>query len=185
MSQDTPAPSKPRLGVGSLVSHPVFGRGKVVDYEHGSYVVLFKGAAEAKRVAFSLEALKAEDPHGDAELDRVRQAVREVLGDCGWLDVDVELGKRWAGGTLKLIPGSEATQSKEVPIEVFLKKIISIRDKLRVLEQKLNAHPTLSPEEKLEFEGYITRCYGSLTTFNALFATKESQFKGSGKEDSE
>ena len=86
----------------------------------------------------------------------------------GWLDVDLELGKRWVGGTLRLIPWKEGTAPKDVPLEAFFKKIIGIRDRLRVLEQKLNSHPTLTAEEKLELQGYISRCYGSLTTFNVL-----------------
>jgi hypothetical protein len=97
--------------------------------------------------------------------------------------VDLELGKRWVGGTLKLIPGKEDTQPKDVPIEMFFKKIIGIRDKLRVLEQKINANPALSSEEKLDLDGYITRCYGSLTTFNVLFSTKEGQFRGQAGKD--
>jgi len=173
---------KPRIGIGAVVNHPAFGRGKIVDYEVDGYVILFKGP-EVRRVAFTFDALKPEVEAGDPELDRVRQAVREVLGDRGWIDADLELAKRWVGGSMKLIPGKEETQSKDVPIEAFVKKIIGIRDKLRVLEQKINSHASLAPEEKLELQGYITRCYGSLTTFNALFAAKESQFQGTGKEE--
>jgi hypothetical protein len=169
-----------KFGLNTLVAHPMFGAGRVVAYEGDSYVVLFKGG-EAKRVAFTFEAMTASAPAGDAQLDAIKQAFREVLGDYGWLDVDLEMGKRWTGGTLKLIPGKAEVQVKEIPLEVFFKKIIGIRDKLRVLEQKINAHPILSPEEKVEFEGYITRCYGSLTTFNVLFAAKESQFQGQGE----
>lgn len=178
----TPAAGAPKFGLGTWVAHPLFGKGKVVAYEERDYVVLFKGG-EAKRVAFIFDAMKADQPAGDVELDRIRQAVRDVLGEQGWIDIDVELGKRWTGGTMRLIPGKEDTQGRDVPIEMFLKKLISIRDKLRVLEQKINAHPTLSGEEKLEFQGYITRCYGSLTTFNLLFAAKESQFKGQAKDE--
>ena len=76
--------------------------------------------------------------------------------------------------------GREGTQAKDVPIEVFFKKIVAIRDRLRVLEQKVNAHATLAAEEKLELQGYITRCYGSLTTFNVLFSTRASWFVGQG-----
>lgn len=173
---------KPAIGIGALVNHPMFGAGKVVDYEAGNYVVLFKGG-EAKRVAFSFEAMKPAAAAGDPEGDRIRKAVREVLGDYGWLETEAELAPRWVGGTMKMIPGKEGIQAKDVPIEAFLKKIIGIRDKLRVLEQKLNAHPALTPEEKIEFEGYITRCYGSLTTFNVLLGSKEAQFKGTGKEE--
>lgn len=115
---------------------------------------------------------------GDPEIGRLKQAVREVLGDHGWIDVDLELGKRWVGGTLRLVPGKEGAQAKELPLEIFFKKIIGIRDRLRVLEQKLNSHPGLAPAEKLELQGYISRRYGSLTTFNVLFGAAESQFKG-------
>jgi len=173
---------QPAIGLSAVVNHPLFGRGKIMAYEASDYVVLFKGG-EAKRVAFTFDAMKPEGHAGDPETDRIRQALSEVLGDRGWLDIDLELGSRWTGGTLKIIPGKEGVQPKEVPLEMFFKKIIGIRDKLRVLEQKLNAHPNLSPEEKLEFQGYITRSYGSLTTFNVLFAAKEGQFQGTGKEE--
>ncbi|HLX64548.1 MAG TPA: hypothetical protein VKX17_24965 [Planctomycetota bacterium] len=176
-----PDSPKPKLGLHTVVAHPMFGAGRIVAYEADTYVVLFKGG-EAKRVAFSFEAMTATEPAGDPQFDQLKQAVREVLGDYGWLDVDLELAKRWTGGTLKLIPGKTETQPKDVPIEMFFKKLIGVRDKLRVLEQKINAHPVLSPEEKFEFEGYITRCYGSLTTFNVLFSAKESQFHGQSED---
>ena len=174
--------SKPTLGLGVIVNHPMFGRGRVLEYDHDSYVVLFKGG-DTKKVAFTFDAMRPDSSAGDPELDRIKQAVREVIGDQGWIESELELGKRWIGGSLKLIPGKEDTQSKDIPIEMFFKKIIGIRDKLRVLEQKINAHPVLSPEDKIELDGYITRCYGSMTTFNALFATKESQFRGQSEKD--
>jgi hypothetical protein len=169
--------AKPKFGVGTVVAHPHFGRGKVVAYELDTYVVLFKGG-ETKKVAFTFDPMVAEQVVSDPEIDRIKYAVQEVLGDYGWLDVDLEMGKRWIGGTMRLIPGKDDTQPKDIPLEMLFKKIIGIRDKLRVLEQKINAHAVLSPEEKLELDGYITRCYGSLTTFNVLFTNKESQFKG-------
>jgi hypothetical protein len=172
-----PSPSRPRFGIGSVVRHGHFGSGRVTSYDADGYVILFRGG-ETRRVPFAFPDLQAEGAAGDPELDRLKQAVREVLGDHGWIDVDLELGKRWVGGTLRLVPGKEGTQSKDVPLEVFFKKLIGIRDRLRVLEQKLNSHPTLAPEEKLDLQGYISRCYGSLTTFNVLFGAAESQFKG-------
>ena len=179
---DEPRPPAPlRFGLGSVVRHAQFGPGRVVDYEKDAYVVLFKGG-ETRRVAFTFPGLTADDRAGDPELDRLKRAVREVLGDYGWLDVELELGKRWVGGVLRLVPGKTDTQAKEIPLEAFFRKIVGVRDRLRVLEQKINSHPGLSAEDKLELEGHITRCYGSLTTFNVLFAADESRFRGQGGE---
>jgi hypothetical protein len=172
----------PSFGLGTIVRHRDFGRGRVVGYDGDRYVMLFAGG-DVKLVAFTFDGLSADGSVGDPELDRIVHAVREVLGDHGWLDVDLELGKRWVGGTLRLVPGKDDTQPKDVPIEVFLKKLIGVRDKLRVLEQKLNSHPALTPEEKLDLQGYITRCYGSLTTFNVLFGHRASWFVGQAERE--
>jgi hypothetical protein len=109
--------------------------------------------------------------------DTFRQVLREVLLDeLGVRDVD--MGDRWNGGELVLVPGREGTQEKRIPIDAFFKKIVMVRDKLRVLEQKVNGHKGLSDEDKVQLQQYITGCYGSLTTFNVLFRAKEDQFTG-------
>src|SRR5262249_13022269 len=177
-----PQTAAPRFGISSLVRHIQFGVGRIVGYEPGQYVVVFKGG-DTRRVAFTYDGLEPEERKGDPDTDRIRQVVREVLGDHGWIDVDLELAPRWTGGVVRLQPGRSDTQAKDIPIEVFLKKLIGIRDRLRVLEQKINAHPTLTPEDKLELDGYITRCYGSLTTFNVLFGPEGSRFHGTGDRD--
>jgi hypothetical protein len=116
----------------------------------------------------------------DMDQDTFRQVLREVLLDE--LGVrDVEMGDRWNDGELVLVPGREGTQEKRIPLDVFFKKIVMVRDKLRVLEQKINAHKGLSDEEKVQLQQYITGCYGSLTTFNVLFKSKEEQFSGAKK----
>lgn len=168
---------KPKLGIGTIVKHNHFGKGKVLGYSGLQYEILFVGN-NFKRIAFDTLDMQVITNFGDPEFDRIQQAVREVLHDYGFLDTDIEIGTKWTGGTLRLIPGKEGVQEKEIPLEVFFKKIIGIREKLRVLEQKLNNHPNLSEEEKVDFQGYITRCYGSLTSFNVLFQNKESHFVG-------
>jgi len=176
--------TKPKFGIGTILKHSQFGKGKVLGYSGNQYEILFVGN-NFKRISFDSADMSVITNFGDPEFDRIQQAVREVLGDYGFLDSDIEISSKWAGGSVRLIPGKEGTQEKEIPLEVFFKKIISIREKLRVLEQKLNNHPKLTEEEKIDFQSYITRSYGSLTSFNVLFQNKESQFTGVKSEGKE
>ncbi|MBX7098794.1 MAG: high-potential iron-sulfur protein [Myxococcaceae bacterium] len=91
---------------------------------------------------------------------------------------DVPLAAKWTGGSVQLVPGDKALQSKELPIDALFHKVVMVRDRLRTLEQKINGHPKLSDAEKVEMQQYVTRCYGSLTTFNVLFREKGDQFVG-------
>jgi hypothetical protein len=113
----------------------------------------------------------------DMDAEEFRQVLRDVIREE--LGVSrVALGGRWEGGEMILKPGKEGTAEKRVPIESLFHKVVMIRDKLRVLEAKVNAHPRLSDEDKVQLQQYVTQCYGSLTTFNVLFATKEDGFVG-------
>ncbi|HVH41592.1 MAG TPA: hypothetical protein VM925_04590 [Labilithrix sp.] len=118
----------------------------------------------------------------DMNADEFREVLREVIRDELGV-ADVELGGRWQGGEVVLKPGKEGTQEKRIPIEALFAKIVMIRDKLRVLEQKINANGKLSAEEKVQMQQYVTGCYGSLTTFNVLFADKRDQFVGQKGDD--
>ena len=117
----------------------------------------------------------------DEDLRRIVQAVRAVLN--AEQSVTGAIGERWVGGQLVMKPGKAGTQDKMIPIEVFFRKITAVREKLRVLEQRINGHPKLSDEDRAQLQDYITRAYGSLTTFNVLFAEAEDRFVGSKGEE--
>ena len=110
------------------------------------------------------------------DAEEFRRVLSDVIRDELGLG-DAELGQRWQGGEVILKPGKEGTQEKRVPIDAFFHKIVMVRDRLRVLEQKVNGSK-LSDEEKVQIQQYITQCYGSLTTFNVLFANRADQFVG-------
>jgi hypothetical protein len=118
----------------------------------------------------------------DMNADEFREVLREVIRDELGV-ADVELGGRWQGGEVILKPGKEGTQEKRIPLEALFAKIVMIRDKLRVLEQKINANGKLTAEEKVQMQQYVTGCYGSLTTFNVLFADKSDSFVGQKGDD--
>ncbi len=104
----------------------------------------------------------------DMDIDEFRRVLREVLQEELGLG-DVEMLDRWRGGEVVIKPGREGTADKVIPIDALFKKIVGIRDKLRVLEQKVNGNKALTEQDKIQLQQYITGCYGSLTTFNALF----------------
>jgi hypothetical protein len=111
----------------------------------------------------------------DMTREEFAQAIREALRDEA---AHVALAPKWEGGTAVLKPGSADAQPKEIPLDALFHKVVMIRDRLRVLEQKVNGHPKLSDAEKLEMQSYVTKCYGSLTTFNVLFREEKDKFVG-------
>jgi len=108
------------------------------------------------------------------EYDLIKRALRDVLSEVA----PTEMAGKFSNGSFVLRPADSTLQDKEIPIEVFFKKVIRVRDALRVLEQKINNHPKLSDGEKSTFQGYITKSYGTLTSFNVLFANKKDHFIG-------
>ena len=113
----------------------------------------------------------------DMDLDEFRRVLRDVIREELGVG-DTQLGERWRGGQLVIKPGKDGTQPKEIPVEAFFHKIVMLRDKLRVLEQKVNSSKGLADDEKVQIQQYITACYGSLTTFNVLFRDREDWFVG-------
>jgi hypothetical protein len=113
----------------------------------------------------------------DMDADEFRRVLAEVIRDELGV-AEVEMAGRWEGGEMILKPGKEGTQEKRIPLDSLFHKIVMIRDKLRVLEQKINANPKLGDDEKVQLQQYVTGCYGSLTTFNVLFANRDDSFVG-------
>lgn len=173
------------LGIGSRVKHPEYGDGVIVRLRPAAYEVCFidSGLKNIGKTYSGWEVIEAIAPEESVTFTEAEKSLARILRE--WAGVSLEtvpLGDRWKNGKMILEPGEEGLQSKEVPIETFFHKIVMMRDRLRVLEQGINAHKKLDDEDKVNLQQYITRCYGSMTTFNVLFRNKEDYFVGSGKE---
>ncbi len=171
------------LHIGMNVRHPQHGLGIVKTVSETTADILFN---EGKRtVAPEPSGLEPAEPQMSASglnlplKQFVEQTVAAAVEKLGLEKPDStieKLGVRWHGGRLVLHPADATLQTKDVPLETFFHKIVMVRNNLRVLEQKVNAHEKFTDGEKVELQQYVTRCYGSLTTFNVLFKDKEDQF---------
>lgn len=165
------------------MEHPNFGEGIVVDLDQSTINVFFKSEGD-RAIDRSYEGLEIiESPaEVDAVLDieTVEASIRSVIKEFIDNPEPIQLAGKWDGGTVILKPGDEELQSKEIPIDTFFHKIVMVRDRLRVLEQNINSHDKLSDSDKVHLQQYISRIYGSLTTFNVLFAKKDDHFSSKG-----
>jgi hypothetical protein len=167
------------LGIGSRVKHPDYGVGVVTNLKSESYTITFiEHGTKVIKIDYPLEVLdKVELDNDFVSLFDVQQSLNKILQK--WMDATevVPLGDKWKGGKMILKPGRSDLQSKEIPVEAFFHKIVMMRDRLRVLEQRVNAS-NIEDEEKVNIQQYITRCYGSMTTFNVLFKEPSQYFTG-------
>lgn len=166
---------------GTRVVHDRYGNGLVNKVNLTDYEIFFENMGKIN-VSMKSSELQIKESPADApapiqinanELDGMLRSFFETYAP---LPEIVELGDKWVSGTLVLTPSNPEMQSKEIPIDTFFHKIVMLRDKLRVLEQNINSHSVLSSEDKVHLQQYISRVYGSLTTFNVLFKNKEDQF---------
>ena len=163
------------LGIGSRIKHPQFGKGVIVQIRSDAWEISFidLGLRIINRNFEGMEIIEAvETPTDLATYEKLEKGLIRVLRQFSDIQETVPIGGKWTGGKLVMIPGDKSLKEKEVPIEVFFHKIVMVRDRIRVLEQKINAS-ALTEEEKVELEQYITRIYGSLTTFNVLLKSSD------------
>lgn len=169
------------LGIGTRLQHTQFGPGVITGVRYATYLITFinHGTKEIDKNDSNLDEIIPDnvteeiETHSDAE-----KSLLKILRLWNGFSEVVPLGDKWKGGIMLLQPADKSQKPKEVPVEVFFHKIVMLRDRLRVLEQQVNAHKQLSDEEKVNLQQYITRIYGTLTTFNVLFRNKEQWFVG-------
>ena len=164
------------LAVGTRVEHPRYGEGIVSKNKITAYEIFFErgGKMEITKRNEDLEVIDepVDKPKNSLTLAEIEKVLRFVLEEQSALQEIVPLGDKWTGGNMLLQPANLSLKPKEIPIESFFHKIVMLRDRLRVLEQNINSHAGLSDEEKVNMQQYITRIYGSLTTFNILLDRK-------------
>ena len=171
------------LHVGMKVRHPQYGLGVVKTISESTADILFDDGR--RTIAPEPAGVEAAEPQvsmsglGVPLKQFVEQTLDAAIPRLGLARPDAvveQLGLRWHHGKIVLHPADPTLQTKEVPLETFFHKVVMVRNNLRVLEQKINAHEKLTDGEKVEMQQYITKSYGSLTTFNVLFKEKEDQF---------
>lgn len=167
------------LGIGSRINHPEFGKGVITNVTSKDYWVTFiDDGLETIPLDDTFETIEASENEVDTiSLYDVEKTLKSLLQR--WSDITpvTPIADKWKGGKLLLEPGQAGVQGKDVPIDTFFHKIVMVRDRLRVMEQKINAS-NLDDAEKVELQQYITRIYGSLTTFNVLFKSQSDLFVG-------
>jgi len=176
------------LGIGTRLQHTQYGPGVIVGVRYATYLISFinHGIKEIDKGDTHLEEIIPENVTEEIETHSdVERSLLKILRQWSSPEEIVPLGEKWTGGTMVLQPKDTSQKAKEVPIDIFFHKIIMTRDRLRVLEQQINSHKGLSDGDKVNLQQYITRIYGSLTTFNVLFRNKEDWFVGEkgSKED--
>jgi hypothetical protein len=169
------------LGIGTRLQHTGYGPGVIVGVKYATYLIsfIYHGIKEIDKTDNKLEEIIPENVTLEIETtSAVEKSLLKILRMWNDTQEIVSIGDQWIGGTMLLQPKDASRKPKEIPLDIFFHKIVMLRDRLRVMEQQINAHKQLSDQEKVNLQQYITRIYGSLTTFNVLFKNKEQWFVG-------
>lgn len=171
------------LGIGSRVKHPAFGDGVIIRVGKVAYEVAFilHGIKPVSRGYNEWKVIEAIEGQDEISFTEAEKALIKILSHYNGIENKVEMGDRWNNGMMILKPSDDTLKSKEIPLEAFFHKIVMVRDRLRVMEQRINSSKNLNDEEKVNLQQYLTKIYGSLTTFNILFKYKEESFVGERK----
>ncbi len=170
-----------QIGIGTRVKHSDYGQGIIcrIGLEYFSISFFEGGLREIERSEDKLEIVEVMETENNlVSMDEVEDMLDRMLRKYTDVTEKVNISDKWRGGTLVLEPKDTTLSVKEIPIDTFFHKIVMVRDRLRVLEQNINSNKTLADDEKVNLQQYITRIYGSLTTFNVLFKNKEDHFVG-------
>jgi hypothetical protein len=168
------------LGIGSRINHPTYGFGVVTNVDSKHYWVTFQEKG-LETIPLNEEFTTIESVNQEVDtvsFYEVESTLRKILKK--WSDVSevVPIADKFKGGKLIIEPADSNLTSKEIPVDTFFHKIVMVRDRIRVMEQKINSSKTLDDQDKIDLQQYITRIYGSLTTFNVLFKLKSDNFVG-------
>jgi len=169
------------IGIGSRIKHKQFGVGVIVQVKTNAYMITFIESGSkviSREVENELEIIDATIASEDiVSLHDVEKCLAFIIKQYADIQETVQIGSKWAGGSLILQPGDKSLKEKVIPIDAFFHKIVMIRDRMRTLEQRVNASK-LTDDEKVNIQQYITRIYGSLTSFNVLFKSTQDYFVG-------
>ncbi|MEO7176507.1 MAG: hypothetical protein ABIV51_11410 [Saprospiraceae bacterium] len=175
---------KELLGVGSRVKHPAFAEGVIIRLHLTSYEICFIqfGIKLVGKDYVGMEIIELIEAEEKVTFTDAEKSLIRILKTWSDFSPKIELGQKWVDGEMILQPGDRSMKAKVIPVDTFFHKIVMTRDRLRVLEQNINAHKVLTDEEKINLQQYITKVYGSLTTFNDLFKNKSDHFVGERSE---
>lgn len=169
------------LGIGTRLQHTQHGPGVIVGVRYATYLISFihHGIKEIDKTDLHLDEIIPENITAEIETtSEIERSLLKILRQWSGITEQTPIGDKWIGGMMLLQTADRSLKPKEVPIDVFFHKIVMLRDRLRVLEQNINSHKVLTDADKVNLQQYITRIYGSLTTFNVLFKNKEQWFVG-------